>query len=219
MIVAFLFHGGEIHRLLSSYGYAIVFAFVGAESLGIPVPGETTLTLAAIYSGTTHHLNIVAVIAVAAAGAIIGDNVGYALGYQGGYRLLRRYGRYIRVDEQRLKVGQYLFDRHGGKVVFFGRFVSILRTYAAFLAGTTRMHWRRFLVFNAAGGITWATLYGVAYYYFGSALGRRQGSVDIALAAVAVVLFAAVLILVRRKERQLAARLGTAASATSGVEG
>ena len=200
MTLALLFHSHQIDQLLSTYGYAIVFLIVGAESIGVPLPGETTLTLAAIYAGTTNRLNIAGVITVAAAGAIVGDNVGYAIGHWGGYRLLRRYGR---VDEHRLKVGRYLFDQHGGKVVFFGRFVSILRTYAAFLAGTTRMHWRRFLLFNAAGGITWATIYGVAYYYFGSALKQLQTPVDIALGAVAITVFIAGLVFLRRKEKQL----------------
>jgi len=93
------------------------------------------------------------VIAAAASGAILGDNLGFWIGREGGYRLLRRYGRYIRLEERRLKLGQYLFMRHGGKVVFFGRFVAVLRAWAAFLAGTNRMRWPRFLLFNAAGGI------------------------------------------------------------------
>jgi membrane protein DedA with SNARE-associated domain len=183
--LAALFGNHELNHLLSTYGYAVVFLIVGAESLGIPLPGETTLTLAAIYAGSTHRLNIVGVIAAAAAGAIIGDNIGYLIGRSGGYRLLRRYGHYVRVDEHRLKIGRYLFDRHGGKVVFFGRFVSILRTYAAFLAGTLKMHWRRFLVFNAAGGILWATIFGVGFYYFGSALKALRAPLDIAIGVVA----------------------------------
>ena len=203
MIVAAIFHNSQIEHLLATWGYAIVFLIVGAESLGIPMPGETTLTLAALYAGSTHRLNIVGVIAAAAAGAIVGDNVGYTIRRVGGYRLLRRYGRYVRVDVHRLKIGRYLFDHHGGKVVFFGRFGSILRTYAAFLAGTTHMHWRRFLAFNAAGGIAWATIYGVAYYYFGAALKHVQTPVDIALGVVAVAVFVAGLLILRRKERHL----------------
>jgi membrane protein DedA with SNARE-associated domain len=170
MTLALLFGNHELSHLLASYGLGMVFLIVCAESVGVPLPGETTLTLAAIYAGATHQLSIVGVIAAAAGGAILGDNVGYGIGRWGGYRLLRRYGRYIRVDEHRLKIGRYLADRHGGKVVFFGRFVSILRTYAAFLAGTTQMRWRRFLAFNATGGIVWAVIYGVAFYYFGSGL-------------------------------------------------
>ena len=85
---------------------------------------------------------------MASAAAIIGDNIGYLLGRVGGYRLMRRYGHYVRVDEAKMKVGRYLFDCHGGKVVFFGRFVSVRRTYAAFLAGTNRMPWSNFLVYT-----------------------------------------------------------------------
>jgi membrane protein DedA with SNARE-associated domain len=203
MTLASLFNSTGLDHLLSSYGYAAVFLVVAGESLGIPLPGETILTLASIYVGTTHNLSIVGVIGAAIAGAIIGDNIGYAIGHWGGYRLLRRYGPYIRIDERRLKIGRYLFDRYGGKVVFFGRFVSILRTWAAFLAGTTHMRWRRFLFFNAAGGITWATLYGVGFYYFGSALKRLQTPVDIALGVIALGIAVAGLVVLRRMENQL----------------
>jgi membrane protein DedA with SNARE-associated domain len=203
--LAALFGNHELNHLLSTYGYAVVFLIVGAESLGIPLPGETTLTLAAIYAGSTHRLNIVGVVAAAAAGAIIGDNIGYLIGRSGGYRLLRRYGHYVRIDEHRLKIGRYLFDRHGGKVVFFGRFVSILRTWAAFLAGTLKMHWRRFLVFNAAGGILWATIVGVGFYYFASALKALRAPFDIAIGVVATLALVGGLLLLRRKEKQLGA--------------
>jgi len=205
--LAAFFGNHELNHLLSSYGYAAVFLIVGAESVGIPLPGETTLTLAAIYAGSTHRLNIVGVIAAAAAGAIIGDNVGYLIGRSGGYRLLRRHGHYVRVGEHRLKIGHYLFDRHGGKVVFFGRFVSILRTYAAFLAGTMKMPWRRFLVFNAGGGIVWATIVGVGFYYFASALKALRAPFDIAIGIAAILALVGGLVVLRRKEKQL----GTAA--------
>jgi membrane protein DedA with SNARE-associated domain len=194
-----------INDLLATYGYAAVFLFIAIESVGIPFPGETALTLAAIYAGATQHLNIAGVILAATLGAIIGDNVGYVLGRVGGYRLLRRYGHYVRIDEHRVKIGRYLFDRHGGKVVFFGRFFSILRTYAAFLAGTMRMAWRRFLFFNAAGGIVWALVYGLGFYYFGSFLTSFQTPVDIALGVAAVVGMVGGFLVLRRKEKQLGA--------------
>ena len=130
-------------QLLATYGYLVVLLFVAIESTGIPFPGETMLLVAAIAAGTTHQLSIAWVIVAAALGAILGDNLGFWVGHEGGYRLLRRYGRYIRLDERRLKLGQYLFLKHGGKVVFFGRFVAVLRAWAAFLAGTNRMAWRR----------------------------------------------------------------------------
>jgi len=156
----FHFVTNDLTHLLTTYGYLAVFLFVAIESIGIPFPGETMLVTAGVYAGTTHHLNIVIVIVAAAAGAIIGDNIGYGIGRAGGYRLLRRYGKYIRLEEPKLKLGQYLFRKHGAKVVFFGRFVSILRTFAAFLAGVNVMPWDRFLAFNAAGGVLWATIYG-----------------------------------------------------------
>ena len=156
-----------IDHLLQNYGYLAVFLAIAAESFGIPLPGETVLITAALYAGHTHRLGIVWVVVVASAAAIIGDNLGYLIGRVGGYRLLRRYGKYVRMDEAKIKIGRYLFHRHGGKVVLFGRFVSVLRTYAAFLAGTNRMQWQRFLVYNALGGIMWATLFGVGAYAVG----------------------------------------------------
>ena len=203
MALTGFFGNTTIDDLVATYGYAIVFLIVGAESVGIPLPGETTLTLAAIYAGVTQRLDIAGVIGAAALGAIIGDNIGYVLGRVGGYRLLRRYGHYVRVDEHRVKIGRYLFDRHGGKVVFFGRFVSILRTYATFLAGTMRMAWGRFLVFNAAGGIVWALVFGLAFYYFGSVLDALRTPIDIVIGIVALIVIVAVVVLLRRKEKQL----------------
>ncbi|MDR3034997.1 MAG: DedA family protein, partial [Kitasatospora sp.] len=154
----------SIGGLIDSYGYLAVLVLVGAESLGIPVPGETALITAAIYAGHTHRLNPWLIVRIAAAAAIIGDNIGYWIGDKGGYRLARRYGPKVRLDERKLKTARYLFDLHGVKVVFFGRFVSVLRTYAAFLAGTSKMRWRRFLPANAAGGILWAAIYTFAAY-------------------------------------------------------
>jgi membrane protein DedA with SNARE-associated domain len=164
------------------------------------------LIAAALYAGQSHRLSIVVVIVVAAAGAIIGDNVGFGLGHWGGYRLLMRYGRYIRLHQGRVKLARYLFQRHGGKVVFFGRFISVLRTYAAFLAGTARMHWLRFLVFNAAGGIVWATGYGTGAYLAGSQINKLSGPVDLALAGVAVLVIVALILVLRRQEKELIAR-------------
>jgi membrane protein DedA with SNARE-associated domain len=164
-----MFHisASDLTHLLTTYGYWAILFFVAIESTGIPFPGETILLLAAITAGTTHTLSIPLIIVVAACGAILGDNLGFWVGREGGYRLLRRYGHYIRLDERKLKLGQYLFRKHGGKVVFFGRFVAVLRAWAAFLAGTNRMPWGRFLLFNALGGIVWATLYGSGGYILG----------------------------------------------------
>src|SRR2546421_2889895 len=114
------------------------------------------LVAAAIYAGASHQLSIELVIAAAIAGAVMGDNIGYAIGYFGGYRLLLRYGRDIGPHQRRVKLARYIFLEHGPKGGFFGRLVSVLRIYAALLAGAAPMPWGRFLVFNATGRIPWA---------------------------------------------------------------
>jgi membrane protein DedA with SNARE-associated domain len=196
----------SIGSLIDSYGYLAVFVLVGAESLGIPVPGETALITAAIYAGHTHRLNPWLIFLIAAAAAIIGDNIGYWIGDKGGYRLARRYGPKVRLDERKLKTARYLFDLHGVKVVFFGRFVSVLRTYAAFLAGTSKMRWRRFLPANAAGGVVWAGVWTLAAYLAGNALKRASGTINLIFIAAAVVGIVITILLVRRETGKLADR-------------
>jgi membrane protein DedA with SNARE-associated domain len=161
------------------------------------------LVVAAVYSGATHQLNIVLVIAAAITGAILGDNIGYGLGYFGGYRLLLRYGKYVGLHERRVKLARYIFLRHGPKVVFFGRFVSVLRTYAAFLAGTARMPWWRFLVFNAAGGTVWALIYGIGAYYLGEQLNRLSRPFELVAAGLAVVAIVGFFLFLRHNEHRL----------------
>jgi len=196
----------SIHHIIEHYGYLAVFVLVGLESFGIPLPGETALVVAATYAGATHHLNPVIIFLVGSAAAIIGDTCGYWIGDKGGYPLLRRYGHYVRMDEPKLKVARYLFDRNGGKVVFFGRFVSVLRTYAAFLAGVNMMHYRKFLLFNATGGIIWCAIYTFGAYFFGSALTKIAGPVGFALLGLAVVIIVVVVLLTRRQYRSLLAK-------------
>lgn len=192
-----------LKHLISKYGYWTVGTIVGVESMGVPLPGEAVLVLASLYAGTQHHLNIWAVIGSAAAGAVIGDNIGYVLGRTFGYPLLLRFGPYLGLSEKRIKLGQYLFLRHGGKVVFFGRFISVLRIFAAFLAGVNRMEWRRFLVANAAGGVAWSTLYGLTAYTFGAAVMHLRGPVGLALLFAGVFFVTVLLFYVRRHETAL----------------
>ena len=189
--------------LVQHYGYLAVATIVGLESLGIPLPGETALISAAVYAGASHELSIAGVILAAGVGAIVGDNVGYLIGHWGGYRLLVRYGHYLRLNQSKVKVGRYLFSRYGGQVVFFGRFVSILRAYAAFLAGTSRMPWRRFVAFNAAGGILWACLYGSSAYLLGKEVDRLTRPLAIGFAAAAGLAILVGVFLVRRQEHRL----------------
>jgi membrane protein DedA with SNARE-associated domain len=196
----------SIHHLVESYGYAAVFVLVAVESLGVPLPGETSLIAAATYAGQTHKLSIGFVFAVSAAAAVLGDTAGYWIGEKGGYRLVCRYGRHVRLDESKIKVAHYLFDRRGDAVVFFGRFVSILRTYAAFFAGTARMRYRRFLFFNASGGIIWAALYSFLSYYASSFLTRVSTPFEIVFASLAVVLIVSGLLVARRHMSTLVKR-------------
>ena len=190
-------------HLLENYGYIAVLVFVAIESTGIPFPGETMLLIASVYAGTTHHLSIPFVIAAAATGAILGDNLGFWVGREGGYRLLRRYGRYIHLDERKLKLGQYLFQKHGDKVVFFGRFIAVLRAWAAFLAGTNKMHWVNFLFFNALGGIVWATIFGLGGYFLGDRVHLLTGPVGIVALVLAVIFLIGFFIFLRHNEKRL----------------
>jgi membrane protein DedA with SNARE-associated domain len=196
----------NVSHLIASYGYWVLFLLVAAESLGVPLPGETALIIAGTYAGHTHRLDPWAIWAVASAAAIIGDNIGYWLGDQGGYRLARRYGSKVRLDERKLKTARYLFDRRGVLVVFFGRFVSVLRAYAAFLAGVSKMRWRVFLPANAAGGIVWAGIYTLVAYLAGDALQRADKTINWILGGAAVVAFVAVVLVVRRQFNRLADR-------------
>src|SRR5215211_3090453 len=158
----------DIPALIAAYGYGLILVMVMLESLGLPLPGEATLITASIYAGATHDLTLVGIIAAAVSGAVIGDNIGFWIGERVGSRLLVRFGPRLGLTPAKIKLGQYLFMRHGGKVVFFGRFVAVLRALAAFLAGANRMPWPRFFAYNVAGGIIWATLYGCAAYALGT---------------------------------------------------
>ena len=194
-------HG--LAQLVATYGYWIVAGVIGLESMGLPLPGETMLIIAAIYAGTTHQLDIALVIAAAAAGAILGDNIGFMIGRGVGHPLLLRFDPSIGLNERRLKLGQYLFLRYGAEAVFFGRLVALLRALAALLAGANGMAWPRFLVANAAGGIAWTCLYGLGAYFFGHEIHRLSGPVGTALLVLALVAVAVGVIFLRRNEARL----------------
>lgn len=193
----------QLSHLISTYGYLAVAVIVGLESVGLPLPGETTLIAASVLAGASNTLSIYFVIPACAAGAIVGDNIGFWLGGKFGYRLLVRYGRYVWLTEARIKVGQYLFRRHGGKVVFFGRFMAILRALAAVLAGANRMSWSRFLPANAAGAVVWSTVYGLGAYFLGTVVTRLASPLGIAFAALGVILTVAGFVYMRHHEAAL----------------
>jgi membrane protein DedA with SNARE-associated domain len=156
-----------VQDLIANYGYAAVFVVVMLESSGIPVPGETVLVCASIYAGSRHGLSIGVIISVAACGAILGDNVGFWVGRGFGRALLLKHGHRVGINERELILGEYLFQRYGGSIVFFGRFVAFLRVYAALLAGANRLHPLQFTKYNASGGLVWATTFGIGGYALG----------------------------------------------------
>jgi membrane protein DedA with SNARE-associated domain len=191
------------HHVITHIGYGAIFLAVALESIGIPVPGETALVAAAIYAGTTHNLSVALVITAAVVGAIVGSTIGFWLGREFGFRLLLRFGSKIGMHERRIRLGQYLFLRYGSEVVFFGRFVPVLRALAAFLAGTNRMTWPRFLIFNAAGAIVWASIYGAGAYFLGKHIRDLAGPVGGAIGIIAAIVIVAWIIFIRRNEKRL----------------
>jgi membrane protein DedA with SNARE-associated domain len=196
----------SLDGLFQQYGYGVIFLGIMLESIGLPLPGESLLLAAAIYAGTTHHLNIFILVPVAAAGAISGDQIGYFVGRWIGFRVLARWGHKIGLTGERLDLGRFLFRCYGGAVVFFGRFVAILRTFAAVLAGANRMPWHTFLLWNALGGTAWTSLYGFGAYLMGDAAKRISGPAGLVLAVIggAALLFG--FIFVKRNESRLLQR-------------
>ena len=188
---------------IGTYGAWIVGGAVAIESMGIPVPGETLLISAAVYAGTSGELNVAHVVVAAIVGAIAGDNAGFWIGRTVGFRWVVRHRSRLRLTIRRLKLGQYLFQRHGGKVVLFGRFVAILRVLAALLAGVNCMTWGRFLLFNALGAIVWAGAYGVGAYVFGQTLATALSSIGVVLGIVAAAAVVVLLVTARRFEQRL----------------
>jgi membrane-associated protein len=159
---------GAIVDIPPNVGYSVVFALIAIETMGIPVPGETALIAAALLAHDG-KMDIVPLIVIAAAAAIIGDNVGFAIGRKGGRRLFEMPGPFHRQRIEALAVGEPFFAKHGPKAVFLGRWVAGLRIASAWLAGMNKMRWPRFLFWNALGGICWATSIGLGIYLLGHA--------------------------------------------------
>jgi membrane protein DedA with SNARE-associated domain len=148
-------------------GYGVLFVLILIESAGVPVPGETSLITAGVLA-SAGQLSLSIVIGVASGAAIVGDNLGYFVGYRAGHWALTRPGRWSRARRHILDDGEQFFGHHGGKTVFFGRWLPVLRFTAALLAGTNEMPWRRFVLFNALGGLAWAATIGSSAYVLGA---------------------------------------------------
>ena len=206
--------GFDLAGLVQHHGFWAVGTVIFFESMGVPLPGESLLIAAALYAATTGDITIEHVVAASALGAVLGDNAGYLIGRRIGPPVLARYGPKIGLSLDRQRLGRFLFLRHGGKVVFFGRFVAFLRTFAAVLAGASHMPWGRFLVWNALGGVFWTCLYGFGAYLLGNQVHRLAGPFGIAVGAVAVVVAVLSVRFVHRHE----ARLIEAAKAEMGEQ-
>jgi len=187
------------------FGYGAVFFLIFLESAGVPLPGETALVTASALAATTEGLDI-SLIITAAAAAILGDNLGFSIGHRYGLVFLRRYGRYVHLSEDRIKICQWLFRQYGGRVVFFGRFTAFLRTYAALLAGALNFPRGEFFLWNASGGIVWAAFFGLGGYMFGHAVKLVAGPVSAALFICALVGIGALWWMFKRYEAQLLAK-------------
>jgi len=195
----------SIVHLIHDYGLVVVAGVIGLESVGLPIPGESVLIAASIFAGSHHELNIVEVILTAAAAAIVGQMVGYVIGREFGYWLLLRYGPYLRITEGRIKLGEYLFLRHGGKIIIVARFIPLLRALAGILAGANRMPWRQFMLANIFGALVWAAFFGFAAFVFGRQMERLAGPLVIVIGIATVIVIAIGANFVGRHEAQLVA--------------
>jgi membrane protein DedA with SNARE-associated domain len=207
----------NVARLVETAGYPLLFLIVMSESSGVPVPGETGLITAAILA-SENKLHIELVIPIAAAAAIIGDNIGYVIGRKGGRWILERPGRFERQRREVLTVGEPFFERHGPKAVFFGRFVLGLRVWASWLAGATKMHWRDFFICNALGGITWACASGLAAYFLGRSASNAITSFGLYGLIAAVLAIVGFFVLHRRAHKAAKGGDGTGSSPQAGPE-
>jgi membrane protein DedA with SNARE-associated domain len=213
-----------VGRYVTEYGFWAIFLFVMLEDFGVPLPGETILIAGAIDAGTG-RLNIVAVGVIGFAAAVIGDNIGFAIGHFGGRSLALRWGKYVFLTEERLGKAERFFDAHGGKVITIARFVEGLRQANGIIAGIIGMRWLRFLAFNALGAALWVGCWVSVGYYGGKHITTIYDYISqyslyaLIAAAVAVIAWIAARLRGRQRARAaLAAELESAAGSTTARE-
>jgi membrane protein DedA with SNARE-associated domain len=202
----------NVEHLVEVFGYPLLFLVVMGESSGLPIPGETGLIAAGVLA-SAGKLEIGLVIPIAAAAAIVGDNIGYVIGRKGGRWILERPGRFYTQRQQVLLMGEPFFERHGPKAVFFGRFVLGLRVWASWLAGATEMPWRSFVLWNALGGIVWATAIGLIAYFLGQSAGGAVEAFGFYGLAAVVIAIGGAFVMHRRGRRQAGERANRDAAA------
>ncbi|MDP9204229.1 MAG: DedA family protein [Gemmatimonadota bacterium] len=192
----------HLTRLLQLYTYPVLLLLVLLESLGIPLPGEIALVTAAAYA-SSGHVSIYIVILLGAIGAIVGGILGYWIGIKGGLPLVARYGGYVGVRKSHVDRAHAFFERNGAKTILFGRFIALLRTWAALIAGAACMSFTTFVTYNTIGSIVWAIVFGLLGYYFGRDLPLLERYISHASFAVLAGLAVGVVVFVfiRRKTR------------------
>lgn len=195
----------SIIPLIETYGLVFVAVLICLESIALPVPGETVLILAAVFAGTRHQLHIVAIVLTAATAAFVGQVIGYMIGRQFGYRLLLRYGGYLRITEGRIKLGEYLFLRHGITIVIVARFLPVLRSIIGILAGANRMPAPSFLFANIVGALVWTSVVGYLSFLFGNLIHQVGHWIAIVVGVVAVTAIVVGVNFLRRHEERLTA--------------
>jgi len=198
---------GVLHSLeptLNHFGYLAVLGLVLIEDFGVPVPGETVLILAAVYAGAG-RLNVVLVALLGFCGAVIGDNIGFAIGHFGGRPVIERYGRYILLTPERIDRASGFFERHGGWIIIVARFIEGLRQANGIIAGISGIHWAKFLVFNAIGAALWVAVWTSVGYFSGSHIGtiyhdgtRYSTYLAVALAVLLLAFIARHVVRIRR---------------------
>jgi membrane protein DedA with SNARE-associated domain len=205
----------ELTAIIARYGYMGTFVVVLLASSGVPLPAGELLIAAAIFAAHTHRLDPVLLVLVSAAGAVMGGASGYGIGTTAGAAGLRRFGGYVGFGPARVRLGQYLFLKYGGKIVFFVRFVALVGPFGGVLAGTNRMPWPRFMMFNALGGVCWAAAFGLGGYAFGALLEAVGRPLGIAAGVIVVVVVGGLFLWLHRHEKTLQAEadalLGTEA--------
>jgi membrane protein DedA with SNARE-associated domain len=206
----------DVEHLIHVAGYPLLVLLVMSETSGVPVPGETALITASLLA-SKGDLNIELVIVLAAVAAIVGDNIGYLIGRKGGRWALERPGPFHRERLGVIATGEPFFERHGPKAVFFGRFVLGLRVWASWLAGATHMRWRSFLLWNALGGICWATIVGLIAYLLGRSAGNALQTFGLFGLAAAVLGLITAVVLHRRHRRYIAQAAGQRPEAEAAV--
>ncbi len=196
----------ELAPFIAVYGVWLVAAFIAFETIGAPLPAEAALIAAAVFAATTNELDIRWLLAIASLAAIVGNIAGYWIGRRYGYRLLMRYGHRVGLTEARIKIGQWLFLRYGGRFVFVARFLPFLRNMAAVLAGAHRMAQVRFYLASTAAAVAWVLIFGLAAYGFGDAFAHAASPATIGLAAIALAIVVGLPVAILRWEKRLLAQ-------------